>query len=139
MTTSVNSPTVQMFFCCKITLFELAEGFFSCCLIRMFYFGLALSLLDSSLLMASVMRSLDLNGWLSSSWRWPVDERRCSSHSPLDAGEAASVRVWDRERRKALTWVLFSSPRKPKSFQDSPSHRILWHMHETLNIDENKN
>jgi len=35
--------------------------------------------------------------------------------------------------------ALFSSPWKPKSFQDSPSHRILWHMHETLNIDENKN
>jgi len=28
---------------------------------------------------------------------------------------------------------------KIKSFQDFPSHRILWHMHETLNIDKNKN
>ena len=27
----------------------------------------------------------------------------------------------------------------PKIFQNSPSHRILWHMHEALNIDENKN
>jgi len=27
----------------------------------------------------------------------------------------------------------------PKIFQDSPSHRILRHMHEALNIDENKN
>jgi len=27
----------------------------------------------------------------------------------------------------------------PKIFQDSPSHRILRHMHEVLNIDENKN
>ena len=35
--------------------------------------------------------------------------------------------------------ALFSSPWKPKSFQDFPSHRILWHMHETLNIDEKKN
>jgi len=35
--------------------------------------------------------------------------------------------------------ALFSSPWKPKSFQDSPSRRILWHMHKTLNIDENKN
>ena len=26
-----------------------------------------------------------------------------------------------------------------KIFQDSPSHRILWQMHEVLNIDENKN
>jgi hypothetical protein len=35
--------------------------------------------------------------------------------------------------------ALFTSPRNPKSFQDSPSHRILRHMHEALNIDENKN
>jgi len=35
--------------------------------------------------------------------------------------------------------ALFSSPRNPKNFQDSPSHRILRHMHEALNIDENKN
>jgi len=26
----------------------------------------------------------------------------------------------------------------PKKFQDSPSHRILWHMHKVLNIDKNK-
>jgi len=29
--------------------------------------------------------------------------------------------------------------KKAKSFQDFPSHRILRHMHEILNIDENKN
>ena len=34
---------------------------------------------------------------------------------------------------------LFSSPQKPKTFQDSLSHRILRHMHAVLNIDENKN
>jgi len=45
-------------------------------------------------------------------------------------------RIYDVETKSE---ALFSSPRKPKSFQDSPSHRILWHMHETLNIDENKN
>jgi hypothetical protein len=39
----------------------------------------------------------------------------------------------------AVTEALFSSLQKPKSFQDSSSHRILWQMHETLNIDENKN
>jgi len=27
----------------------------------------------------------------------------------------------------------------PKIFQDFPSHQILWHMHEALNIEENKN
>ena len=37
------------------------------------------------------------------------------------------------------TWALFSSPQKAKSFQDFPSHRILRHMHEALNIDESKN
>jgi len=37
------------------------------------------------------------------------------------------------------TKALFSSPQKPKSFQDSLSHRIFRHIHEVLNIDENKN
>ena len=36
--------------------------------------------------------------------------------------------------------ALFSSQQQnPKSFEDFPSHRILRHMHEALNIDENKN
>ena len=35
--------------------------------------------------------------------------------------------------------ALFSSPRNSKIFEDSLSHRILRHMHEILNIDENKN
>ena len=39
----------------------------------------------------------------------------------------------------SMIWVLFSSPQNPKTFQDSPSHRILRHVHEALNIDENKN
>jgi len=36
-----------------------------------------------------------------------------------------------------LLWfkALFTS----KNFQDSTSHRILWHMHGTLNIDKNNN
>jgi len=34
---------------------------------------------------------------------------------------------------------LFSSPQKSKTFQDSPLHRILGHMHNALDIDENKN
>jgi len=32
------------------------------------------------------------------------------------------------------TTALFSSPQNLKTFQDSPSHRILQHMHEALNI-----
>jgi hypothetical protein len=35
--------------------------------------------------------------------------------------------------------ALFSSFQKPKTFQDSSSHRILWHMYEALNIIKNKN
>jgi len=35
------------------------------------------------------------------------------------------------------SWALFSSLRNPKNFQDSPSHRILRHMHEALNINKN--
>jgi len=38
-----------------------------------------------------------------------------------------------------LTKALFSSPQKPKTFQNFPSHRILWHMHRALNVDKNKN
>ena len=36
-----------------------------------------------------------------------------------------------------MVWIRKRS-QKPKSFQDSPSHRIVRHMHEALNIDENK-
>jgi len=34
---------------------------------------------------------------------------------------------------------LVQFTKKPKIFQDSPSHQILRHMHGALNIDENKN
>ena len=43
------------------------------------------------------------------------------------------------QRQNSNFQALFSSPQKAKGFQDSPSHRILWHMHEALNIDESKN
>jgi len=43
---------------------------------------------------------------------------------------ASPARVGMRELRPCLV---------RKIFQDSPSHRILRHMHEALNIDENKN
>jgi len=32
--------------------------------------------------------------------------------------------------------ALFSSSQKSKKVQDSTSHRVLWHMHESLNIDK---
>ena len=35
-----------------------------------------------------------------------------------------------------LGLVLFTQ--KSKTFQDSLSHRILWYMHEAVNIDKNK-
>ena len=35
--------------------------------------------------------------------------------------------------------ALFSSPKKPKTFQDFPSHRILRQMHGASKIDKNKN
>jgi len=44
-------------------------------------------------------------------------------------------------RKSALSCpsgALFSSLQKQKTFQDSLSHRILWHMHGALNIDKNK-
>jgi len=45
----------------------------------------------------------------------------------------------ESERERFVYWALFSSPQKPKFFQDFSSHRILGHMHEVLDIDENKN
>jgi len=41
-------------------------------------------------------------------------------------------------------WVMIvgdslSSQKLLKNFQDFPSHRILGHIHEALNIDKNKN
>ena len=38
----------------------------------------------------------------------------------------------------SLTYELFSSLRKSKTFQDSLSHQILEYMHEALDIYENK-
>jgi len=35
--------------------------------------------------------------------------------------------------------ALFSSLKNLQNFSDSSSHRIFRHMHEVLNIDENKN
>ena len=37
-----------------------------------------------------------------------------------------------------LSSVAKAFTRNPKSFQDFPSHRILRHMHEALNIDKKK-
>jgi len=35
--------------------------------------------------------------------------------------------------------ALFRYIQKPKTLQDSPSHRILRHMHEILNVDKKNN
>jgi len=43
----------------------------------------------------------------------------------------------DAARRDHLPASL--RPQKPKTLQDSPSHRILRHMYRVLNIDKNKN
>ena len=53
-------------------------------------------------------------------------------------GDLISLQAF-QEIHVSWPWAVFNSPRKSKSFQDSPSHRILWHMYEALNIDENKN
>ena len=39
--------------------------------------------------------------------------------------------------KKKTLWSCLV-PKTIKNFQDSPSHRILRHMHETLNIEKNK-
>jgi len=72
---------------------------------------------------------------------WP---RAAPAARPHRHPSFLSVSVGRRDKdeigeRIELSWALFSSTRKPKNFQDFPSHRIFQHMHETLNIDENKN
>ena len=55
-------------------------------------------------------------------------------------GESWKLFGFQGELNKAQeSKALFSSPRKPKFFQDSPSHQILEHMHKAIDIDENKN
>ena len=44
-----------------------------------------------------------------------------------------------QKKTTAQSMALFTSLRKPKTFQDSPSHQILKHTHEALDIDKNKN
>jgi hypothetical protein len=41
--------------------------------------------------------------------------------------------------RDTLLRALFSSPKNLKCFQDFPSHRILRHIYEILNVDKNNN
>ena len=59
--------------------------------------------------------------FLTPRWDWPLDF------------------LYAIIRRQELAEVLFSSDKKPKTFKDSSSHRILPYMHVALNIDENKN
>jgi hypothetical protein len=51
-------------------------------------------------------------------------------------GSGACLDLSNPDPKFALGLVYFTQ--KAKSFQDSPSHRILWYMHEALNIDESK-
>jgi hypothetical protein len=62
-------------------------------------------------------------------------------HPSLSAGPmGASSRATESYCTRLLppSTLFRPSPQKPKSFQNSPSHRILHHMHRVLNIDENK-
>jgi len=43
--------------------------------------------------------------------------------------------LWDQKKLPNMLRLCLVS----KKFQDSPSHRILRHMHKILNLDENKN
>ena len=63
---------------------------------------------------------------------------------PVGTGPPLVASMWRQICSRAnsitkQTEALFTSPQNPKTFQDSPSHRILGHMHEALDIDENKN
>ena len=47
--------------------------------------------------------------------------------------------MFGSETQKNNIEALFRCIQKSKILQDSPSHRILRHMHETLNIDKKDN
>ena len=81
-----------------------------------------------------------LNFWMlqikmRGTWTFECSKSKCEVPVPPQIDELTLTLAQNITGKKAL----FSSPWKPKSFQDFPSHRILWHMHETLNINENKN
>jgi hypothetical protein len=57
-------------------------------------------------------------------------------HSPPSLARNAPG---ERSSIGKLARALFSSARKPKNFQDFSPHQIFRHIHETLNIYENKN
>jgi len=68
----------------------------------------------------------------------PATEKQTTTNIDNTLGEdvvgATEVHLPQRTSK-----ALFSLPQKAKNFQDSPSRRILWQMHEALNIDESKN
>jgi len=65
---------------------------------------------------------------------------RCGAAvSQDDFGQSTGGSIHSARPVDGAPGALFSSPQKAKSFQDSPSHRILHHMHRVLNINENKN
>jgi len=54
--------------------------------------------------------------------------------------QSFSVRyIYKNEISKLVISKLFKIPQISKTFQNSSSHRILEHMREPLDIDENKN
>ena len=54
---------------------------------------------------------------------------------------ACAVRfdVTKNMKNLAKFFGMFTSTKKLKNFQDSPSHRIFRRMHGVLNVDKNKN
>jgi hypothetical protein len=50
------------------------------------------------------------------------------------------MQAWLACIRIVFVWLPdLDTQKKPKTLQDSPSHRILRHMHGTLNIDKKDN
>jgi hypothetical protein len=61
---------------------------------------------------------------------WNTAANRNNSEKAILFCIACTVEDWEKYLRACSVF---------KKFQDSPSHRILRHMHGALNIDENKN
>jgi len=67
----------------------------------------------------------------------------CVSFSPKHIGESMDNTERYQKTINMFSWfdhkALFTSTQNPKTFQDSPSHRIFRRMHEVLNINKIKN
>ena len=88
---------------------------------------------------------LELHFYLVDRYSW-LEFRQWMTHTSTQCKGTPNIETIIVSIDLRVKWIflieaLFSSHQNqnPKNFQDSPSHRILRHMYEALNIDKNKN